>query len=94
MTVDKTNEEWVYVFVSKSGKAETYLGLYDEEKGINFIPAFQNKEDANTCFLSIPREKGVSYEVQAVHIEEIHAEAAQNDFLVALVDKEGKIIKK
>ncbi len=94
MTVDKIAEEWVYVFVSKSGNAETYLGLYDEEKGINFIPAFQNKEDANACFLSIPREKGTSYEVQAVHIEEINAEASQNDFLVALVDKDGKIIKR
>ena len=93
MTKDKSADEWVYVFVSTSGETESYLGLYSEEKKVNFIPVFKTKDDANECYLSIPRERGAKYEVQAVHVEELHASARQNDFTVALVDKDGKIIK-
>lgn len=93
MTVDKNDASWVYVFVSKSGVKETFLGLYNEEQEVNFIPAFASKDDANECFLTMPREKGIKYEVQAVHVEELEREATQNQFVVALVDKNGKIIK-
>lgn len=93
MTVDNNDGGWVYVFVSKAGNTETFLGLYNEEQAVNFIPAFESKDDANECFLTIPREKGKKYEVQAVHIEELEREATQNQFVVAMVDREGKIIK-
>lgn len=93
MTVQNKDGGWVYVFVTKDKANETFLGLYNEEQDVNFIPAFQTKDDANDCFLTLPREKGVKYEVQAVHIEELQEDAAQNHFVVAIVDKEGKIIK-
>ena len=93
MTEDKNAENWVYVFICKSDNEENYLGLYNKEQDVNFIPAFQTKDDANDCFLNIPREKGKRYEVQAVHIEELHENASNNNFVVALVDKEGRIIK-
>lgn len=93
MTVEKNDEDWVYVFISKSDKDENYLGLYNEEKNLNFIPAFQTKDDANDCYLSLPREKGKHYEVQAVHISELHEHATQSDFVVTLVDRDGKVIK-
>jgi len=84
---------WVYVFVCDPGQDESFLGLYDTEKEINFIPAFRNKEEANDCFLTLPRQKGKKYELQAIHVEELDEEATKNDFVVALVDSEGKIIK-
>ena len=93
MTDTKKDNDWVYVFVNKAGANEEFLGLYNKEQDVNFIPAFLTKDDANECFLSIPREKGTKYEVQAVHIEELEEEAARNQFVVAVVDKEGKIIK-
>lgn len=92
--MQKTNDEgWVYVFVCNPGDSETYLGLYNKEKDVNFIPAFRTKEEANDCYLDMPREKGVKHELQAVHIEELHESAEKNGFVVALVDSEGKIIK-
>jgi len=82
----------VYVFVADPGSDESFLGLYDATKDCNFIPAFRNKEDANDCFLSLPKEKGKKYELQVVHIEELNEDAARNGFLVAMVDSEGKIV--
>ena len=63
--------DWVYVFVCNPGKDESFLGFYNADKDVNFIPAFQSKEDANDCFLTLPREKGKKYELQAVHVEEL-----------------------
>jgi hypothetical protein len=84
---------WVYVFVCEPGSNESFFGLYNAEKDINFIPTFQSKEDANDCFLTMPREKGKKYELQAIHIEELHEEATKNGFAVAMVDSDGKVIK-
>lgn len=83
---------WVYVFVCDPEKEESFLGLYDAEKDVQFIPAFRSKEEANDCFLNLPREKGKKYELQAVHLEELHAEAKKNNYLVAMVDQEGRIV--
>ena len=92
--VDKQIEEqWVFVYVCGPEGNQTYLGLHDEEKGVDFIPAFRTREEANDCFLSMPREKGKKYEVQAVHVEELEAEAQRNEFLVAIVDADGKIVR-
>ena len=83
----------MYVFVSGSQGDEQFLGLYNSEKDINFIPAFQTKEEAQDCYLDIPREKGVKYEVQAIHIEELYADAQKKGFEVAIIDREGKVKK-
>ena len=86
--------EWVYVFVCNPGPQESFLGLYNEEKDVNFIPTFASKQDANDCFLSMPREKGKKFELQAILIEELHAEATKNGFHVAMVDSDGNLINK
>ncbi len=87
-----SDKGWVYVVVSDPENDATLLGLNDKEKNINFIPAFETKDAANDCFLSLPREKGKKYEVQAVHIEELYQDAAIGGFVVALVDGDGNVI--
>ncbi|MDR3629396.1 MAG: hypothetical protein P4L42_03585 [Desulfocapsaceae bacterium] len=86
-------EGWVYVVVCDPGKNENFLGLYDKEMKIDFIPTFPTKDAANDCFLTMPKEKGRKYEVQAVHIEELTDVAAKNGFIVAMVDHDGHIIR-
>ena len=88
----KASKNWVYVFVTGSAGQENFLGLYNKEKDVNFIPAFRTKEEANDCYLDIPREKGVKHELQAVHIEELYEIAMENNFEVAIVDQDGKIV--
>jgi hypothetical protein len=92
MSETEKNNGWVYVFVCDPEKEESFLGLYDAEKDVQFIPAFRSKEEANDCFLNLPREKGKKYELQAVHLEELHAEAKKNNYLVTMVDQEGRIV--
>lgn len=89
----KDAEGWVYAIICDQEKDKHYLGLYNEEKEVNFIPVFENREAAGDCFLSMPREKGKKYEIQAVHIEEITEDAEKNGFVVALFDGDGSIIK-
>lgn len=86
-------EGWLWVVVSDKETEGHYLGLYDEEQEVNFIPAFESKEEANDCFLQLPREKGKKYEVQAVHIEELTKDAEKAGFSVAIVNGDGKIVK-
>ncbi len=86
-------DKWVYVFVCDPGNDESFLGLYNTDKDVNIIPAFLSKDEANDCFLTLPRQKGKKYELQAIHIEELHEVATKSDFDVALVDSDGKIIK-
>jgi len=83
---------WVYVFVCDPGDSESFLGLYHEEKRVNFIPVFRGKEQANDCFLTIPREKGRKYELQAVRIDELNEQAAENNFTVAFFDGDGNLV--
>ena len=92
MATKEQKMSWVYVFVCDPGSDESFLGLNNEEEEVNFIPTFSSKEDANDCFLTLPREKGKKYELQAVHIEELQEAATQNGFLVAMVDSEGKLV--
>ncbi len=89
---DEKIEGWVYVFVGDPEKEARFLGLFNQEQDVNFIPTFLSKEDANDCFLTMPREKGVKYELQAIHVEELQEIATKNDFTVAMVDSEGKVI--
>jgi hypothetical protein len=93
--VEKVNAEgWVYAVVCTQEDDHHFLGLHNDEKNIDFIPVFENKEAANDCFLQLPREKGKKYEVQAVHIEELYEDAEKNGFSVALFDGDGSVVKK
>jgi len=93
MEENNNSDEWVYVFVCDPGPKETYFGLYNDEKDLNFIPVFRTREEANDCFLELPRTKGVKHECQAVHIEEISEAAEKNGFEIAVVDADGKVVK-
>jgi IMP cyclohydrolase len=85
-------EGWVYVIVSEKDGEGTYLGLFDEEQEIDFIPAFTSREAAQDSFLNLPREPGKKYEIQAIHIEELTTDARQSGFKVSLIDSDGKVV--
>ncbi|MDR3090499.1 MAG: DUF3110 domain-containing protein [Desulfobulbaceae bacterium] len=84
--------DWLYVFVYGPETRANFLGLYNQESEQHFIPAFSSKEEAQDCFLELPRQKGEKYELQAVHVDELRKAAQANGFVVALVDGGGKII--
>lgn len=84
---------WVYVFVCDPGKDESFFGLYNAERNVHFIPAFRTKDEANDCFLNLPREKGKKYELQAIHVDELNEAAAKHNYAVAMIDQDGKVIE-
>ncbi|MBB5347991.1 hypothetical protein HNQ81_001722 [Desulfoprunum benzoelyticum] len=85
--------DWIYAVVCDPGPNEHFFGLHDKERDVDFIPAFTSRDDAADCLLTLPREKGRKYEVQAVHVDELKEIAEKNGFMVAMVDKDGHIIR-
>ena len=87
------DEGWVYIIVCDPGGDEHMLGLHSKEQEVDFIPTFQSREAADDCLLTLPREKGKKYEVQAIHVQELSENATKNGFVVAMVDGDGNIIR-
>ncbi|MBS3758913.1 MAG: hypothetical protein KGY61_09655 [Desulfobacterales bacterium] len=87
-------DSWVFVAVENPGGDEKFVGLADDESNIAYIPAFLTKDDAQTCFLNMPREQGKKYEVQAIIFEDLATDALANGFLIFILDHEGKILDK
>src|SRR5210317_1382909 len=71
MKNEKQEDRWVWVVVQNPGDQEQFLGQYDKQEDISFIPTFNSKEDAQQCFMNMARQKGSKYEVQAILYEEL-----------------------
>jgi hypothetical protein len=87
-------DSWVFVAVENPGGEEKFVGLADKTSDMSYIPAFLTKDEAKTCFINLPREKGKKYEIQAVLFEELAKDAAAGGFLIFLLDGDGKIINR
>ncbi|MGD9211774.1 MAG: hypothetical protein PVI90_13405 [Desulfobacteraceae bacterium] len=86
------NSRWVFVMVQTFGASEQIVGQMDEEQQINFIPTFLSKEAAQQAALFIPKEKGRKIEIQAIIFEDLSSYASDNDFLIFILNENGKIL--
>ena len=73
---------------------EQYVGQYDEENDVSFIPGFLTKDDALKGYNLIKREKELTYEVQAVRYKELLKDSKNNGFMIFIVDGDGNIKEK
>ncbi len=87
-------DSWVFVLVQDPGKEESFVGLFDREDEISFIPVFTEKEAALSCAINIPADIGKKREVHAIVYEELRTTASANDFWLYVTDAEGGIIDK
>jgi len=92
MTVEATT--WLYVAIMKAGPNEQIVGQTDSEHDISFIPAFLDKESAQQAMFHLHLEKKKKYEVQAIIYEDLARHAAENGFLVFVLDDEGKVLER
>jgi spore cortex formation protein SpoVR/YcgB (stage V sporulation) len=92
MTVEATT--WLYVAILKAGPSEQIVGQTDSEHDISFIPAFLDKESAQQAMFHLHLEKKKKYEVQAIIYEDLARHAAENGFLVFILDDEGKVLER
>lgn len=92
MSIEIENSRWVFVMVQNPGADEQIIGQIDEEKEINFIPTFLSKEAAQQAVLFMPKEKGKKIEIQAIIFEDLSRYAKENNFLIFILDEDGKIL--
>ena len=92
MNITSDKEKWIFVVIQNPGADEIVVGMHDQETGIDFIPAFKEKEEAAECFINMPREAGSRYEVQAMIVEDLDTYASKNNFMIFFLDKQGKIL--
>lgn len=85
---------WIFVVVQDPSGKEQFLGLHDEKTDISYIPAFHNRDDAISCLIHLPAQKGIKYEVQAIMYGDLSRDALENNFSIFLLDGDGKIIDK
>ena len=68
------------------------MGFTTEQMPDPFIPAFATREEAQACFLIMPKDiMHKKYEVHAMLKEELLAQAAENGFKVYLMDDKSRI---
>ena len=92
MTIEATT--WLYVAIQKTGPQEQIVGQTDTEHDISFIPAFMDKESAQQAMFHLHLEKKKKYEVQAIIYEDLAHHAADNGFLVFVLDEDGKVLER
>ena len=88
------DETWIFVIIQNPGGNEQFFGLHDEESDVSYIPAFENKDAAQTCLINLPTQKGTKYEIQAIMHGDLTRDAFANNFLIFVLDEDAKIIKK
>ena len=86
------SDTWVWVVIQNPGADEQFLGQHDPDQDVSFIPAFFEKEAAQQCLVHMTTQKGNKYEVQAILFHELANDAAQHDFMIFMLDSEGKIL--
>ncbi|MBC8459942.1 MAG: hypothetical protein H8D67_18285 [Deltaproteobacteria bacterium] len=87
-------DQWVWVVVQDPGGNEQFLGQHDQEKNESFIPTFLEKEEAQQGFTLMTYEKGHKYEVQAILFEDLSRRAAENEFMIFILNSKGEILEK
>ena len=94
MKNEQKEDRWVWVVVQNPGGKEQFLGQYDKQADISFIPTFDSKEDAQQCFMNMARPKGSKYEVQAILYEELAKAATAGGFMIFLLNENGDVLEK
>lgn len=91
---DDIESEWYYIIVQNPETAQEQLaGFTDDETGTDFVPAFRSKEEAQQCFMLMPKDViSNKYEAQAVIKEDLMHQAAEKDFSIYLMDDKGTVL--
>ncbi|MBF0211376.1 MAG: hypothetical protein HQK68_10875, partial [Desulfamplus sp.] len=87
-------KEWFYVVVQDpETPSEELMGFaLDGETSDLFIPAFETKEDAQQCFLLMPKDlMKRKYEIQAIIKEDLINHSKSNGYKVFLMDAKSVV---
>ena len=72
--------------------SEELMGFETDAIPTPFIPAFKSKEEAQQCFLMMPKDvMNKKYEVQAIIKDDLLKQAEANGCKLFLMDEKGSI---
>ncbi len=94
MTRQIDAQAWVYVMVQSPEKDARIVGQVDAENNISFIPMFMDKESATQGMIHMAKERAKKYEIQAIMFEDLEKYAAESQFLIFVLDDEGRVVDK
>ncbi len=88
-------DEWFYCVVENTGSSsDNLVGYENNEIKTKFIPVFKTKEEAQQCFLLMPKDAiNLKYEIQAIIKEDLFIQTEKTGYKIFLMDDKGKIIK-
>jgi hypothetical protein len=86
--------DWLYVVVQNPETDAQIMGQHDRASDIRFIPAFKTKDEAQQGLLQLATTRGVKYEIQAMIMEDLQRHAAEEGFLLFVLDADGRILEK
>jgi hypothetical protein len=88
-------DEWFYCIIQNPETDEDQLmGFKEEGTKIEFIPVFKTKEEAQKCFLLMPKDIiNSKYEIQALIKDDFILYSKKTKFKIFLMDEKGQIIK-
>lgn len=89
-------DQWLYIVVQNPGtESEQFMGFKPETDEQEFIPAFETRQEAEQCFLLMPKNVMKNkYEIQAIHREDLILTARESGFDLFLMDDKSRIKKK
>jgi hypothetical protein len=88
------DDTWIWVFIENPEKNEKIVGQKEAKSNIPFIPAYKSKEEALQCMNLLARHPGSIYEAQAILYEDLARYAADNGFMIFILDGFGTITEK
>lgn len=88
-------EQWFYVVVQDPGSSsEELMGFVSQGGDTPFIPAFETKEEAQQCFLIMPKDlMKKKYEIQAIIKDDLIDQADKSGYKIFLMDEKSAIKK-
>lgn len=89
------NDKWYYIIIQNPGSsAEQFVGFTDPKTDEKFIPAFNTKEQAQSCFKLMPKDLfNGDYDMHAVIYEDLQSAAKENGHKVYLLDEKGTLLE-
>lgn len=88
------NDTWIWAIVENPDKNESFLGQHDKTNDIKFVPAFMTKEASLMCINLIAKNDALTYEPQAIFLEDLKNYCRPNGFMIFMLNEKGEIIDK
>ena len=87
-------DTWLWIIIQDPGGNEMFLGQFDKNKDISFIPAFFDKGDAKASLHIINKDDAMKYEIQAIKYGLLEQYCKENNFVVFICNASGEILSK